>query len=180
MASLPFRDDTFDYGLLDPPWNLNYFQRQKPLFEAIRVVKPDGVVFFNARWTGESRESRIEPPILIRSDDAWGDVSVIVAHRVDPDQRDLAHWGAGVDDVPTRPNPWAHVRCRGCHEQVRKTDALRSDHLGIGEGDPFCSVECLHETESGLGEPLTHVPSNRSPYPVANELARARDEERDR
>lgn len=173
MNRLPFDDNSFEAAIVDPPWNLNYFKRQKPLFEPIRVVEPNGVVFFNARWIGESQQTRIDPPLLIRADDPWGDISVIVAHRVDPDQQDLTHWGAGVDDVPTRPNPRQMVTCGCCRTDVPKPDAYHSDVL---IPDTFCSIECMHRLEGRFGEPLTPVDGEVGPYPAHQALQSARSE----
>lgn len=170
MNQLPFADNSFEAAIVDPPWNLNYFKRQHPLFEPIRVVEPNGVVFFNARWIGESTRTRIDPPILIRSDDPWGDISVIVAHRVDPDQQDLTHWGAGIDDVPTRPNPLQMATCGCCGNELPRVDAYHSDHL---DPDTFCSLECMHRLESEFGEALTLIDDETGPYPAYEATQRA-------
>lgn len=155
MNALPFEDSTFDYVLLDPPWKLNYYKRQRPFFEAVRVCKPDGLVLANWLWIGESKHTRIEPPLIIRADDPWANISVIVAHRKQPDQADLATWGAGTDVVPTRPNPRKWTHCGNCGERVLDADAVASATLSPPK---FCSWDCCHEVEYNLlgsGEQMT-------------------------
>lgn len=154
MDTLPFEDSTFDYVLLDPPWKLNYYKRQMPFFEAVRVTKPDGLILANWLWIGESENTRIDGPLLIRADDAWANISVIVPHRKQPAQADLTEWGAGNDAVPTRPNPLKWTECANCGSTVRKTDAYESESLFPST---FCSAEHMHEVEHHFGEPLTPV-----------------------
>lgn len=74
MSSLPFADNTFDTVASDPPWKLNWFKRQRPFFECVRVCKPKGRVLYNCPWRPTSRDVR-----LVEKDDrfdaAWGQVS---------------------------------------------------------------------------------------------------------
>ena len=171
MNNLPFDDATFDYVLLDPPWKLNYYKRQRPFFEAVRVCKPDGLILANWLWIGESENTRIEPPLIIRCDDAWANISAIVAHRKQPNQANLATWGAGNDSVPTRPNPRKWTECGNCGDQVLETEAVESNSLSPPK---FCSWECCHEVEYNLLRPDEHMtpPETATKYyagPLAGE-----------
>jgi len=89
MRNLPFEDASFDTVLFDPPWKIGYFQRQTPFFEAVRVTKPNGRILMNALWIGESENTVIDGDPLIRADDEWANVSVIVPHRKQPGQSEL-------------------------------------------------------------------------------------------
>jgi hypothetical protein len=154
MDNLPFEDATFDYVILDPPWKLNYYKRQTPFFEAVRVTKPDGLILANWLWIGESQNTRIDGPMFIRADDPWANISVIVPHRKQPAQADLTMWGVGNDAVPTRPNPLQMTTCANCGEQIPEMDAYESETLFPGT---FCSADHMHEVEHHFGEPLTPV-----------------------
>lgn len=47
MNALPFENGTFDSDVQDPPWKLNFYQRARPFFELIRVVKVGGTIVYN-------------------------------------------------------------------------------------------------------------------------------------
>lgn len=89
MRNLPFGDATFDTVLFDPPWKMGYYQRQTPFFEAVRVTKPDGLILMNALWVGESENTTVDGTPIIRADDEWANVSVIVPHRKQANQTTL-------------------------------------------------------------------------------------------
>lgn len=80
MNRLPFRDCSFDTVLFDPPWKMNYFSRQNPFFEAVRVAALDGRILFNSRWIGESKMTDLEE-VVVRADDKWSNISTIAVHR---------------------------------------------------------------------------------------------------
>lgn len=42
MNKLPFADSTFDTVIHDPPWKINFFHRQQPFKEGLRVLKGGG------------------------------------------------------------------------------------------------------------------------------------------
>lgn len=89
MCDLPFAEATFDTVIWDPPWKLEYYDRQSPFFEAVRVTKPNGLILMNALWIGESQNTTIDGPPIIRADDEWANVSVIVPHRKQRNQTTL-------------------------------------------------------------------------------------------
>jgi len=91
MNNLPFSDATFDTVVFDPPWKMGYYKRQKPFFECVRVTKPDGLILMNARWMGESENTIIGGEPVIRADDEWANISVIVPHRKQPGQTTLTN-----------------------------------------------------------------------------------------
>lgn len=95
MTRLPFTDVSFDTVLFDPPWKLGYYKRQRPFFECVRVYKPDGLILMNARWLGESENTVLAGPPVVRADDEWVNVSAIVPHRKQPGQTTLADHSQG-------------------------------------------------------------------------------------
>jgi ubiquinone/menaquinone biosynthesis C-methylase UbiE len=88
MGALPFGDATFDTVVFDPPWKIGYYQRQTPFFEAVRVTKPGGKILMNALWVAESENTRITDTV-VRADDEWANISVIVEHTKQPGQTTL-------------------------------------------------------------------------------------------
>ena len=90
MYNLPFPDATFDTVLFDPPWKLDFYNRQTPFFECVRVTKPNGLILMNALWMGESENTTIdENNIVVRADDRWANISAIVPLRKQPGQTTL-------------------------------------------------------------------------------------------
>lgn len=80
MASLPFPDNSFDSAVSDPPWKLNWFKRQTPFFELVRVVRPGGTIVYNCPWRPTSKRT-----VLVdktdRYDTDWGQVSKLYEFR---------------------------------------------------------------------------------------------------
>lgn len=89
MNHLPFPEATFDSVIFDPPWKMEYLDRMTPFFECERVLKPDGLLLMNARWVGESDHTTIDGDLIVRADDRWSNVSVLVPHRKQPGQQTL-------------------------------------------------------------------------------------------
>jgi SAM-dependent methyltransferase len=85
MRQLPFDDETFDLVICDPPWKIGYYQRFRPFFELVRVLKRGGVLIFNAYWMGESNELELLEAV-IRRDTDWGNLSIISIHRRLPEE----------------------------------------------------------------------------------------------
>ena len=48
MRDLQFENESFENVIIDPPWKLGYYQRFRPFYEAVRVCKRGGLVFYNA------------------------------------------------------------------------------------------------------------------------------------
>lgn len=76
MNNLPFADETFDVVLSDPPWKLNFFKRQKPFFEAVRVCKTGGAIIYNCVWKPVSKFIELEK-VFIRTDNNWSNISAV-------------------------------------------------------------------------------------------------------
>lgn len=91
MNSLPFPDSTFETVIFDPPWKMGYFKRQKPFFECVRVTETNGLILANMRWVGESQNTQIEDTV-VRADDEWANISVIVSHRKQSGQTGLGEY----------------------------------------------------------------------------------------
>jgi len=82
MRNLDFDDETFDNVIIDPPWKLGYYQRFKPFYEAFRVTKKGGYIFYNANWIPHSDHATLIN-VYVRRDSHWGNVSVISHFRRD-------------------------------------------------------------------------------------------------
>lgn len=55
MFHLPFKFETFDCIICDPPWNLSYRVRHLLSYELRDMLKPGGSLFFNALWYPKAR-----------------------------------------------------------------------------------------------------------------------------
>lgn len=76
MNKLDFSDCVFDSGVQDPPWKVNFYQRMRPFFELIRVVKVQGKIIYNAPWIPISKAVRLEET-WIRQSAQFGNVSIL-------------------------------------------------------------------------------------------------------
>ena len=87
MKNLPFKGNTFDTVIQDPPWKIGYFDRWQPFFECVRVCKVGGIIIYNAYWIPESKYSKLER-LFIRQDSAFTNTSIISVHRKIKDTND--------------------------------------------------------------------------------------------
>ena len=76
MSKLPFDDNTFDTVISDPPWKINFFHRQRPFFEAVRVCKVNGRIIYNCTWKPVSKYVKLEK-VYLRTDNHWANISAI-------------------------------------------------------------------------------------------------------
>ena len=76
MNCLDFPDNTFDTVISDPPWKINFFRRQKPFFEAVRVCKVGGRIIYNCVWRPTSKYVKLRKAI-VRTDAPWLQASII-------------------------------------------------------------------------------------------------------
>ena len=76
MINLPYKDNTFDTVVSDPPWKIGFFQRQKPFLEAVRICKVGGRIIYNCTWRPISKYVELKEAV-IRTDNNWSNVSVI-------------------------------------------------------------------------------------------------------
>ena len=84
MKNLPFKDNTFDTVVEDPPWKIGYFDRWQPFFECVRVCKVGGIIIYNAYWIPQSNFSKLID-IYTRQDNAFTNTSIISIHRKNKD-----------------------------------------------------------------------------------------------
>ena len=83
MRDLQFENESFENVIIDPPWKLGYYQRFRPFYEAVRVCKRGGLVFYNATWIPPSDECELVG-VYVRRDSHWGNVSVVSIHKRGP------------------------------------------------------------------------------------------------
>lgn len=78
MRLLPFRENSFDTVVSDPPWGISYYERFRPFFECVRVCKLGGRIIYNANWipTCPSGDVRLEK-VFVRQGSDFTNVSVI-------------------------------------------------------------------------------------------------------
>lgn len=60
MNELPFSDNTFDTVISDPPWKINFFHRQKPFFECVRVCRGGGANHLQCYLDTASKERQTQ------------------------------------------------------------------------------------------------------------------------
>jgi len=73
---LKFEDNTFDTIISDPPWKIGYYDRWKPFFECVRVVKVGGLIIYNAYWLPQSDDVELLE-CYVRSDQPFTNASII-------------------------------------------------------------------------------------------------------
>lgn len=76
MSNLPFKDNTFDSVVSDPPWKIGFYQRMRPFFECVRVCKIGGTIIYNAYWIPTSKEVKLKQ-LWVRTDTDWANTSII-------------------------------------------------------------------------------------------------------
>lgn len=76
MSDIPFKDETFDTIISDPPWKTNFFQRQRPFSEAVRVCKTGGRIIYNCVWRPVSKYVKLEK-VFLRTDNNWANISAV-------------------------------------------------------------------------------------------------------
>jgi len=78
MRLLPFKSNTFDTVVSDPPWKIGYYERFKPFFECVRVCKVGGSIIYNATWIPSTPSKDVElKEVFVRQDNDFSNVSVI-------------------------------------------------------------------------------------------------------
>jgi len=76
MNELPFKDNSFDTVVSDPPWKLNFFKRMRPFFECVRVCKVGGRVIYNATWIPTFKYVELKE-VIIRQENSFTNCSII-------------------------------------------------------------------------------------------------------
>ena len=64
---LPFKPNTFDTVLCDPPWHLPYHLRWKLLYEIRDVCKWNGNIIFNSLWLPGIKHTELIEVIVSRN-----------------------------------------------------------------------------------------------------------------
>ena len=67
VRNLPFRPNTFDTVLCDPPWHMPYHLRWKLLFEIRDVCKWGGHIIFNSLWLPGIKHCQLGEVIVSRN-----------------------------------------------------------------------------------------------------------------
>lgn len=82
MRLLPFKSNTFDTVVSDPPWKIGYYERFKPFFECVRVCKVDGLIIYNATWIPSCPSGDVELiKLYARQDNSFSNTSIISIFR---------------------------------------------------------------------------------------------------
>ena len=85
MRHLPFKDNTFDTVIQDPPWKIGFYQRMTPFFECVRVCKIGGLIIYNAYWIPTSKQVKLKE-LFVRQDTNWSNTSIIsIFEKIDPE-----------------------------------------------------------------------------------------------
>lgn len=78
MRLLPFKSNTFNTVVSDPPWKIGYYERFKPFFECVRVCKVGGLIIYNATWIPSTPSRDVElKEIFVRQDNDFSNTSII-------------------------------------------------------------------------------------------------------
>lgn len=90
MRQLPFEQCTFDTVIADPPWKCiqKVGDMHGTFYELLRLVKPTGLVLWNAFGVPSSEQTEREG-VWVRQDYEEGKASVIVKYRRYPGQQTL-------------------------------------------------------------------------------------------
>lgn len=80
MRELPFKDNTFDTVIQDPPWKIDLFSRFKPFFECVRVCKVGGQIIYNAYWLPQSKIVKLKE-LYVRQDNEFSNASLIAVYE---------------------------------------------------------------------------------------------------
>ena len=80
MRDLPFKNETFDTVIQDPPWKIGYYERMRPFFECVRVTKVGGLIIYNATWIPESQSTKLIK-VFVRQDNSFSNTSIISLHK---------------------------------------------------------------------------------------------------
>lgn len=78
MRLLPFKSNTFDTVVSDPPWKIGYYERFKPFFECVRVCKVGGRIIYNVTWIPSCPSGDVKLlEVWVRQDNDFANTSII-------------------------------------------------------------------------------------------------------
>lgn len=80
MKKLPFKDESFDTIIQDPPWKIDLYSRFKPFYECVRVCKVGGIIIYNANWLPQSKYVELIE-LFTRQDNYFSNVSLLSVFR---------------------------------------------------------------------------------------------------
>lgn len=80
MHELPIKSCSFDRVISDPPWGINFFHRQWPFFELVRVTKVGGLIAINSTWIPYSK-AVAEVQCWVRTDIPFGMASIVTVFQ---------------------------------------------------------------------------------------------------
>lgn len=82
MFHLPFRPESFDTVLCDPPWHLPYHLRGKLLRQLRDCIKPGGRLIFNCFWFPKTRGLDVDKEIFVGvPNNLWRNASLLITAR---------------------------------------------------------------------------------------------------
>ncbi len=73
---LPYKDNTFDTVISDPPWKIGHYFRPKLFFRLVDVCKVGGQIIYNATWIPTSKYVKLKET-HIRQSSQFSNVSII-------------------------------------------------------------------------------------------------------
>jgi hypothetical protein len=76
MRDLPFPDESFDTVISDPPWRTGWFDRWRPFFELVRVVRVGGKIIFNSYYVPWSKQVKLVE-VFVRQDERFANASIL-------------------------------------------------------------------------------------------------------
>lgn len=80
---LPYKKNTFDTVISDPPWKIGHYFRPKLFFSLVDVCKVGGTIIYNAVWIPTSKYVKLKE-VFIRQSSQFSNVSVIsVFEKID-------------------------------------------------------------------------------------------------
>lgn len=82
MFHLPFRPESFDTVLCDPPWHLPYHLRGKLLRQLRDCLKGGGRLIFNCFWFPKTRGLDVDKEIFVGvPNNLWRNASLLITAR---------------------------------------------------------------------------------------------------
>lgn len=73
---LPYKHNTFDTIISDPPWKIGHYFRPRLFFRLVEVCKVGGQIIYNATWIPTSKYVKLKET-YIRQSSQFSNVSII-------------------------------------------------------------------------------------------------------
>ena len=64
---IPFKDNTFDTVISDPPWKIGHYFRPRMFFKLVEVCKIGGMIIYNAPWIPTSKYVELKETYIRQS-----------------------------------------------------------------------------------------------------------------